>query len=103
MHAPHANDITVTTPEKAYQITFWRGIAIVAGACLVTFVSTAFAFFSTANADHFQLLRHSERIEALESGSVQKDVLTEKLKPMESDIKEIKSDIKELLKQERNK
>lgn len=93
------NQITVLTPEHAYQITAWRAVAIIASAVLVSVVGTAFAFFNTANSDHFQLIRHADRLDAIEESTVRQDVLIQQLEPMKADLAEMKADIKVLIRE----
>lgn len=85
--------------DQAYQISFWKASAIIGGAILVSVVGTAFTVISIANTDHFTLVGLGHRVNALESESVRKDVLTEQLAPMRDDIVEIKTDIKELIRE----
>lgn len=102
MHSDE-NKLTLITPEKAYQITAWKAFSILAGAVIVSIVGTTFGLISTYNNDHFRVERNSLRLDQVEAEMVRKDVLDERLTPMQQDIAEIKLDIKELLRQERQK
>lgn len=60
-------------------------------------VPSTITLIGLAIVSYFSLLSLDTRVTALEETSVRKDVLSETLEPMKSDIKDIKGDIKTLL------
>ena len=58
--------VSVMSNEQAYQISAWKAVSVIAGAVLIGIVSTSFAFFSTANSDHFILLATTTKVDAIE-------------------------------------
>jgi prefoldin subunit 5 len=95
--------VSVMQDDRAYQISFWRALAIISGAILVSVVGTAFTTITILNTDHFTIVGLGHRVSALETITVRQDVLSEQLSPMRNDISEIKSDIKQLIKETNKK
>lgn len=81
--------------NKYIKVSFWKALAIVAGAILVSVVGTAFTIANTGVSDHFLLVRAVERIDELEENVIPKDeilirldVLNERIRVNNELIKE---------------
>jgi len=82
--------------EKTVHISFYKAIAILAGAVISAVVGTAFTLANTGVSDHFILVRAVDDIEAVKAIVVPRGEIEPKLQTIEGDIKEIKADVKEI-------
>lgn len=67
--------IPITQERHVIEVGFFKALAIISGAILVSIVGTAFALVGTANSDHFALITTTNKVDAIEKNYVSRELM----------------------------